>query len=51
MRSSKIHASTRPIKKKIALLNHAIVKQQMHNPSKSPGTLGGRSIGIKSNQE
>jgi hypothetical protein len=51
MRSSKIPASTRLTKNFIALLNPVIVKQQTHNPSKGPGSLGGRLIGIRSNQE
>jgi mitogen-activated protein kinase kinase kinase len=51
MRSSEIPASTGPAESFIAPLNPAIAKQQMHSPSKSPGSLSGRSIGIRSSQE
>ncbi len=51
MRSSKIPTSTRPVESFIAPLNPAIVKQQTHSPNKLPGSLSGRSIGIKSSQE
>jgi hypothetical protein len=51
MRSSEIPASTEPAESFIAPLNPAIAKQQTHSPSKSPGSLSGRSIGIRSSQE
>ncbi len=51
MRSSEIPASTGPPESFIAPLNPAIAKQQTHSPSKSPGSLSGRSIGIRSSQE
>jgi serine/threonine protein kinase len=51
MRSSEISASTRPPESFIAPLNPAIAKQQTHSPSKSPGSLSGRSIGFRSSQE
>jgi mitogen-activated protein kinase kinase kinase len=51
MRSSEIPASTGRAKSFIAPLNPAIAKQQTHSPSKSPGSLSGRSIGIRSSQE
>ncbi|CAM6033456.1 unnamed protein product [Sphagnum compactum] len=51
MRSSEIPASTGPAESFIAPLNPAIAKQQTHSPSKSPGSLSGRSIGIRSSQE
>jgi hypothetical protein len=50
-RSSEIPASTGPAESFIAPLNPAIAKQQKHSPSKSPGSLSGRSIGIRSSQE
>jgi hypothetical protein len=51
MRSSEIPASTRPAESFIAPLDPAIAKQQTHSPSKSPGSLSGRSIGIRSSQD
>ncbi len=51
MRSSEIPASTGPPESFIAPLNPAIAKQQTHSPSKSPGSLSGRSIGMRSSQE
>lgn len=49
-RSSEIPASTGPAESFIAPLNPAIAKQQTHSPSKSPGSLSGRSIGIRNSQ-
>ncbi|CAK9235153.1 unnamed protein product [Sphagnum troendelagicum] len=51
MRSSEIPASTGPAESFIAPSNPAIMKQQTHSPSKSRGSLSGRSIGIRSSQE
>ncbi len=51
MRSSEIPASTRPPESFIAPLNPAIAKQQTHSPSKSPGSLSGRSIEMRCSQE
>ncbi len=50
-RSAEIPASTGPAESFIAPLNPAVAKQQMHSPSKSPGSLSGRSIGLRSSQE